>query len=361
MPTSRLARLRTQLEQAGLDALIVQRVVNIRYLTGLAHVFDGNFSGMLVVTATKPLLFTDFRYEQQVAASASGTPLEVESVRGDVVKALAARLRVLGAERAAIEDSVSVAVRARLENEYGRPLEVTSGMVEGLRAIKEPTEVETIARAAGLADEALGAVLGSVGAGASTRQIALDIEWYMRTHGAQAAAFDLIVAAGVRSAMPHAHTTEQTIAPGDFVKIDIGAVIDDYHSDMTRTVVAGEPNQRQGEMYEAVRQAQSLALQEIKVGRRGKAIDAVARNYLTSVGLGKNFGHGLGHGVGLEVHERPTMNQLSTDTLTAGHVVTVEPGVYIPGFGGVRIEDLVVVTNEGARNLTSSPRDLVVV
>lgn len=361
MSAGRLDRLRARLSKASLDALVVHRVVNVRYLTRFAGVFDAGFPGLLAVSAERAVLVTDFRYEQQLAACAKDGEIEIRSIGGEHVEALAGLLADPGFARAGIEDSVSVAQKASIEKACGRRLEATSGMVEALRAIKEPEEIKAIARAVRLTDEAFTEALPTVRAGASTREVALAIEWHMRTHGGQAAAFGLIVAAGARSAMPHATTIEQVIEPGDFVKIDIGAVVDDYCSDMTRTVVVGKASERQRRMYEAVCEAQARALEGIRAGTTGREADALARDELKRAGFGENFGHGLGHGVGLEVHERPRLAHASEDVLEEGMVVTVEPGVYVPGFGGVRIEDLVVVEAGGVRNLTSSPKELLVV
>lgn len=361
MCASRIERLRGRLEELGLDAVVVERGVNIRYLTEFANVFDTGFHGMLAVSADRAVLLTDCRYEEQLALCAEKTDIEIAGRSEPLVTALGGLLAEQGLERAGIEDSVSVGRKSKIDEHAGRVLATTSGLVETLRSVKEPEEIEAVARSAELTDLAYAHVLPSVSVGASTRDIALELEWYMRTHGGQAAAFDLIVAAGSRSSMPHATTIEQRIRPGDFVKIDIGAVVDDYRSDMTRTVVANPAGKKHRRMFAAVLAAQERALESLAAGKSGRDVDAVARGYLAEAGFGENFGHGLGHGVGLEIHERPTLGCLSAEILQPGNVVTVEPGVYVPGFGGVRIEDLVVIEESGVRNLTRTSKELLVI
>ncbi len=358
---SRLERLRGRLDEEGLDALIVARAVNIRYLTGFSGVFDSGFAGYLAVSAETATLITDFRYEQQLTACAADSPILIESTSGEYVEALATIVAGPGLARTAIEDTVSVTTKKSVDKACGRSLATAAGIVESLRVCKEEPEIAAIARAAAAADDAFKHAVELVRVGASTRTIALEIEWHMRTHGATATAFELIVAAGKRSSMPHAVTQEQTIEAGDFVTIDIGAVVDDYCSDMTRTVIAGEASAEHRRIYEAVLDAQRSALGGLRPGMSGREADAVARGSLTERGFGDEFGHGLGHGVGLEVHERPRLARTSDDVLRTGMVVTIEPGVYVPGFGGVRIEDLVVVEDEGARNFTATPKELLVV
>lgn len=357
---TRLDRLRQRLGEEELDALVVLGAANIKYLTGFVGAFDSSFGGFLFVAADRAAIITDFRYEQQLSDCARGTGIEIASTAGDYAQRLA-RLAATDPGRTAVEDSVSVATKARMDGAFGGSLGVASGLVESLRAVKDTREIDAIARSARLTDDAFEHVLPSLRVGASTRDVALELEWYMRTQGATAAAFNLIVASGSRSSMPHATTTDQTIARGDFVKIDIGAVVDDYCSDMTRTVVAGEAGMEHRRVYDAVLEAQERALAGVRAGMSGMEADGLARDFLVERGFGENFGHGLGHGVGLEVHERPRLARTSTDVVEAGMVVTVEPGVYLPGFGGVRIEDLVVVEDGGIRNLTSTPKELLVV
>jgi len=353
-----LSRLRQALQDVNLEALVVRGRVNMRYLTGFLDVFDSGFSGSLAVTADRAVILTDDRYSQQMGERAEDTEFEVVSEPGHHLEALGRLLRKLQVGYAGVEDSIPVAAYERLKKEYGKTIRPVTSPVEALRCIKEPEEIAAITRACVLADRALAHVLPAIGAGASTKSLALDMEWFMRTHGASDVAFDLIVASGARSAMPHAVTVEQKIEEGDLVKVDIGAVVEDYCSDMTRTFVAGEANDTQREIYEAVLSAQRLALDQAGPGMGCATLDLVARRRLEELGFGERFGHGLGHGVGLEVHERPALSRLSRDVLEPGMVVTIEPGVYLPGLGGVRIEDLVVVEEDGVRNLTKSEKKL---
>jgi Xaa-Pro aminopeptidase len=242
----------------------------------------------------------------------------------------------------------------------GVELSPAGGLVERERAVKEPEELERIAAAAALADEALTEVLAGGLAGRDERDVALEIEAGMRRRGAEPA-FATIVASGLRGSLPHATPADEPIADGTLVTIDWGAQLDGYHSDCTRTYAAGEPTTPLRELYELVQRAQAAALDAVAPGPLGRDVDAVARELIREAGHGDDFGHGLGHGVGLEVHEAPRLATTGTEPLRAGNVVTVEPGVYVQGTGGVRIEDLVAVTAAGHRVLSGIPKDLTIV
>jgi Xaa-Pro aminopeptidase len=240
----------------------------------------------------------------------------------------------------------------------GRELVAAGGLVERLRAVKEPAEVERIAAAATIADAALEAVLEGGLIGRTELEIATALEWEMRGRGAGGASFDPIVAAGANGALPHATPRAVAVAPGDMVVIDWGATLDGYCSDCTRTLAAGEPSGEAREVYELVLAAQHAGLAAAQADADGRAVDAVAREVIELGGHGERFGHGLGHGVGLEIHEAPTLSRRSEDTLAVGNVVTVEPGVYLPGRLGVRIEDLAVIEGDGARVLSEIDKRL---
>jgi Xaa-Pro aminopeptidase len=338
----------------GLDALVVTNLVNVRYLTG----YTGS-NGVAVVGPDLRLFFTDFRYMTQAASEVSGFDVRrgERDLLGDVAEAVSGRV---GFEDA----SLSVRKLERLRGLVGdRGSLVAAGdRVEPLRAVKETLEVSAIRAAAALADEALVGVLERGLVGRTEHEVAVDLEHAMRLLGASEPSFGSIVASGAHGALPHAVPRREPIPSDVLVTIDWGAVVDGYCSDCTRTYATGETVSSDAlEVYELVRSVQSLSVDAVRAGASGREVDAVGRSVITEAGHGDHYGHGLGHGVGLEVHEKPTLSPRSDDTLAAGNVVTVEPGVYVPGSCGVRIEDLVVVTESGCDVLSSLPKSLTVV
>jgi Xaa-Pro aminopeptidase len=242
---------------------------------------------------------------------------------------------------------------------FGGEVVPASGWVEGARCVKDAEEIELIAQAQALADAAFADILGSIRAGRTEREVALELEYAMRRAGSDGVAFPLIVASGPNSALPHAGVTDRVIERGDFVKLDFGARVGGYRSDMTRTVVVGAASPRHRQIYEGVRLANEAGIDAVAAGRTGIEVDAEARAVLDRLGIEGAFRHGLGHGVGLDVHEGPSLSPKGERALESGMVVTVEPGVYVPGFGGVRIEDLVVVEAGGCRVLSTAPKELI--
>jgi Xaa-Pro aminopeptidase len=281
----------------------------------------------------------------------------------ELIPRMAARLPEAGGRVGFDDATMSVRDHARLAELAPPNVELVraGGLVEELRAIKDAAELEKIRAAARLADEALRDVLGRGLAGRTERDVALDLEFTIRRMGAETVSFPPIVAAGEHGALPHATPRDVEIPRGVLVVIDWGAQLDGYASDCTRTYATGEPDPRDREVYELVRNAQEEALAAVRPGPTGREVDSVARDMIVAAGHGEHFGHGLGHGVGLAVHEGPRLAQSSETVLAAGMVVTVEPGVYIPGGVGVRIEDLVAITAEGNDVLTSLPKELQVV
>jgi Xaa-Pro aminopeptidase len=349
-------RLAAKLAERGLDALLVTDLVNVRWLTG----FTGS-NGLAIVGAGGPnsrVFLTDFRYLTQ-----SGEQLDAgwhREIAPEILPAAAAF--VTG--RVGFDDAhLSVKDHGGLAQRVGEDVELVGagGAVEELRAVKDAGEQDLIRAAAKLADAALTEVLGRGLAGRTERDVALDIEVTMRKAGAEGASFAPIVASGEHSALPHAVPRDVEIAKGTLVTIDWGAQLDGYASDCTRTYATGELDPRDREIYDLVLEAQRQSLAAVRAGAGGRAVDAVARDIITAAGHGEHFGHGLGHGVGAEVHEGPRLSQRSEATLEAGQVVTVEPGVYVPGAIGVRIEDLAIVTDDGAEVLTGLPKDLQVI
>jgi Xaa-Pro aminopeptidase len=342
------------LELGDLEALVVTNLVNVRYLTG----YTGS-NGVAVVGRDTRLFLTDFRYMTQAASEVQGFEIAKgeRDLLGDVADVLSGRV---GFE----DGSLSVRRLERLRSLVGDRAELVPAgdLVEVLRAVKEPGEAEAVRAAAALADEALSAVLDRGLAGRTEHDVAVDLEHQMRVLGADAPAFESIVASGAHGARPHATPRKESIPADVLVTIDWGAVVDGYCSDCTRTYATGDGVEAEAvEVYELVRGVQQASVEEVRAGRGGKEVDAVGRATIEEAGHGEHYGHGLGHGVGLEVHERPTLSPRSNDTLAAGNVVTVEPGVYVPDRFGVRIEDLVVVTEDGCEVLSSLPKELTVV
>jgi Xaa-Pro aminopeptidase len=352
MSIERGERLAALTAERELDLSLVTDLVNVRYLTGF-----GGTNGACVCGPETRLFLTDFRYTERAEAEIDGW--EVITVEDDWLGGIAERLSgATGFE----DQHLSVRTMRKLEEKLpeGVELRAAGGDVERLRRVKDESELRAIAAAAELADDVWRWSLERGLGGRSERDVARAAEARMRELGADPS-FPTIVAAGANGALPHAEPGDRVIAEGDLVVFDMGAVLDGYCSDGTRTFAVGEPGDRGREVYELVRGAQVAALDAVRAGIGGEALDQVARAVIDAAGHGDRFGHGLGHGVGLEVHEGPRVSRRSEDVLEPNEVVTIEPGVYLPGELGVRIEDLVVVTADGHRNLSGLPKDLQVV
>jgi Xaa-Pro aminopeptidase len=351
---TRADRLAARLDERELDALLVTNLVNVRYLTG----YTGSNGVALVGLDDLRCFVTDFRYVTQAAQQVHGFEQRIgeQDLLDEAVAALPA-----GDLRLGIEDQhMSVRTFDRLREALPVSVELVpaGGGVERLRAVKDADEVARIRAAAELADAALTRTLEDGLAGRSERAVAQALEGEMRRLGAERPSFDTIVAHGEHGALPHAVPRDAEIAPGSLVTIDWGAQLDGYCSDCTRTCAVGDPGERAREVYELVLRAQLAGLDAVRAGASGRDADAAAREPIAAAGHGEHFGHGLGHGVGLEIHEAPRLSRTSDATLAAGQVVTVEPGVYLPGELGVRIEDLVLVTDDGCERLNGLPKDL---
>jgi Xaa-Pro aminopeptidase len=345
-------RLAASLAERELDLILITELVNIRYLTG----FTGT-NGVCICGPETRLFLTDFRYTERAAAEVEGW--EAITVSDDWLGGIAAHL----SGRVGFEDDhVSVRLLERLRGKLAEGVEAVAagGSVEKLRRAKDEGELSAIAAASELADEVWAWSVERGLGGRPEREVARAAEARIRELGGDPS-FPAIVAAGPNGALPHAEPGERPIEHGDLVVFDMGAKLDGYCSDGTRTFAVGEPGERAREVYETVRVAQAAALDSVAAGVGGEALDAVARKTIGEAGYGEHFGHGLGHGVGLEVHEAPRVSPRSEDVLSEGEVVTVEPGVYLPGELGVRIEDLVVVTEGGCRNLSALPKELQLV
>jgi len=341
----------------GLDALAVSSLPNIRYLTG----FSGT-SALVLVTGGAVEFLSDFRYRDQARAEVGGLArIGIES--GGLWERLFKRLADhAGVAVVGYEAHILTAQDAAKLPDPARPwaFRPAGEPIEALRAVKSPEEVAAVRAAGAVATEALAETVGQVRAGQTELEVAAILEAALRRRGSEWYAFPTIVASGPRSALPHARTGTRVIAPGELLLLDFGAVVDGYCSDVTRTFVVGAPpTARQAEVYGVVQRAQRAALDGLRAGLTGRQADALARDPIAAAGHGEAFGHSLGHGVGLEVHEAPRLAQTAAETLASGAVVTVEPGVYLEGWGGVRIEDDVVLEEGGAASLTEFPRDLI--
>jgi Xaa-Pro aminopeptidase len=356
--------LRATAAGQGLDAVLVTNLLNVRYLTG----FTGSNGALLVRTAGDDLFGTDGRYTTQAAAQVP----DVELVEDRATVAGLAKLAVRrGTGRLGYESHhVTVDGLAALENVLAEaahgaavPQLVSIGRaVEAQRAIKDEREIELLRQACSVADQALAelAAEGALRPGRTELEVGRELDARMLRLGAEAPSFETIVATGANSAIPHHRPDATELRAGDFLKLDFGATVDGYHSDMTRTVVLGEPADWQREIYDLVATAQAAGRAALAVGADVVAVDTAARDVIVAAGHGEHFAHGLGHGVGLEIHEAPAIGPLGAGTLAAGMAVTVEPGVYLPGHGGVRIEDTLVVTDGAPELLTLTSKELLV-
>ena len=356
----RVTRLRERLDEAGCEAVLVTALANVRYLTG----FSGS-AGLLLVLPDELVLSTDGRYQfqsaEQLAAAGVEARIEIGNLTAQKAALSAAGTGIarLGLEAA----SVTWARQRTFASEWFPAAELvpTEGLVEGLRRVKDDGEVARMAAAARIADDALAAVRPLFAEGLSEADLALALDSEMRRRGASGSSFDTIVASGPNAAKPHASPSGRRIEEGELVVVDFGAVVDGYCSDMTRTLCVGPPRSAVLErMVEVVAESQRAGVAAVRSGQAAADIDAVCRQVIDAAGWGDAFLHSTGHGVGLDIHEAPSVSSVSGDTLAAGYVVTVEPGVFLPEHGGVRIEDTVVVTEDGCRPLTLAPKDLII-
>lgn len=358
MKTERADRLAGLLAERELDLMLVTHLVNVAWLSG----FTGSNAALVIGADGTRRFVTDFRYLTQSAEQeAAGWE---RAIAIDLLNEIVKQLPASGALRVGFEDGhMTVKEHARLGKMLREGVELVpvGDALERMRLCKERVELDRIRAAARLADEALTEVLERGLVGRTERDVALDLEFTMRRRGAQAAAFAPIVAAGPHGALPHAEPRDVEIPPGTLCVIDWGAQLDGYASDCTRTYATGELDPRDREVYELVLRAQHAAVDAVRPGPTGREVDAVARAVIDAAGHAEHFGHGLGHGVGLEVHEGPRLSRQGEDALEAGMVVTIEPGVYIPGAVGVRIEDLLIVTADGAEVVSTLPKSLQIV
>lgn len=355
MIEQRVAKTREKMREQGVDTLFISEEYNRKYLSG----FSGS-SGYLLLTDSAQYLLTDFRYIEQATKQAPYYEV-IDFYKKGLIETLKDLIEKHQVKILGFED-LSMTVREYDQFSSQLPQvkwQAVGNLVQQIRMIKDQKEIETIAHASSIGDAAFSHILTVLRPGMTEIEVAIELEFFMKKKGASKLSFDTIVASGTRSSLPHAVPTDKVIESGDFVTMDFGCIYQGYCSDMTRTVVVGKASEKQKEIYHLVLQAQLNALAKIKPGIKGKEGDAYARNIIDEAGYRVNFGHGLGHSLGMEVHENPRFSLLSEDLILPGMVMSVEPGIYIPDFGGVRIEDLIVMTEDGLRNFNSSPKELI--
>ena len=356
----RLARLRDKLHERGLDAVLISQPENCRYLSG----FTGS-AGYLVISAEEAIIATDFRYFEQSALQSPNFKL-VKVQGGGMSQWLSKALSIVKAKRFGFEAGhVTFDFYTRLRkmmaelNAAETPrLMSTQNLVESLRVTKDAEELKQIELAARIADAAMEDVVPTIKLGMTEKQVAWELEKSMREHGADSVSFDTIVASGPNGALPHHRPRDRAIQKGDPIVIDMGAKVNGYCSDITRTVTVGQPDDTLTKVYDTVLAAQLTAITTVESGMNGGEADSLARTVIEQANYGENFGHSLGHGIGLAVHENPRVGPNSNSQLEASMVFTIEPGIYVPGWGGVRIEDMVVLENGKARVITKTPKIL---
>lgn len=352
---SKLEQLQAALQLHETDAIIITNAQNRRYLTG----FTGS-AGTVIVTKTRALLLVDFRYTQQ-ATNQCDTFEVLEIDRNRLYETIQEIFEQESIQTVGFEQlHVTYYSYQLMKSKLTAILKPMPTIVEDLRMIKTPEEIEIIKKAAWISDEAFNHILTFIKPGISELEIAYELESHMRKNGATGAAFDMIIASGHRSALPHGVASSKIVEQGDMLTMDFGAYYQGYRSDMTRTIAVGEPLEQLKEVYQIVHYALQHALSNIKPGITGQEADRYTRDYITAKGYGQNYGHGTGHGIGLDIHENIFMSTICKDILEENMVLTVEPGIYIPNVGGVRIEDDIIVTKEGVEVITHSPRELII-
>ncbi len=350
----KLQKLRKTLQEKNIDGILITNEYNRRYMTG----FTGT-AGVAIVSQNDAVFITDFRYTEQAAAQIQDFRIvqhEVTLLEEIATQVKAMSIKSLGFEK----DTVSFGTYELYKNVIHADLIPVSGLIEKIRLIKTEQEINIIKVACEIADHAFTHILDFIKPGKTELEVSNELEFFMRQQGATQSSFDTIVASGLRSALPHGVATNKVIEKGDFVTLDFGALYNGYISDITRTVAVGEPSEKLVEMYNTVLASQLLSLEKVGPGLTGIQADAIARDYLTEKGYGEAFGHSLGHGIGLEVHEGPGLSKRSETVLEPGMAVTIEPGVYVPGVGGVRIEDDILITESGNELLTHSTKELII-
>ncbi|MBA2942142.1 aminopeptidase P family protein [Paenibacillus sp. CGMCC 1.16610] len=356
MQEKRIERLRKVMQEQNLPAVLITNAYNRTYVSG----FTGS-SGYVLITLDRAILLTDFRYMTQAPQQAK--LFEVVEHQAKVMESVKGLLNQQGITQLAFEQG-DVSYGDFLGYQAALPgieLLPTAKLVEGIRMVKDDVELQVMQEAADLADQTFSHILSYIKPGVKELDIALEIEMFIRKNGGTSTSFETIVASGERSALPHGKASDRVLQINEFVKLDFGAYYKGYCSDITRTVMLGKPTDKHKEIYDIVLEAQLNCLANLKPGITGREGDAYARDVIVKHGYGDYFGHSTGHGLGMEVHESPRLAKTEDTILTPGMVVTVEPGIYLPGFGGVRIEDDAVITDTGIKILTSSTKDFLII
>lgn len=350
----KLQKLRSSFEKLNIDGMLITSAYNRRYMTN----FTGS-AGVVLISEENAQFITDFRYVEQATEQCEG--YEIVKHTGSIPEELAEQVKKLGIKKLGFEqDHLTFSAYKSYEKAVKAELVPVSGALEKLRLIKTESEIKILKEAADIADAAFNHIVNFIRPGLTELEVSNELEFFMRKAGATSSSFDIIVASGYRSALPHGVASDKVIAKGDFVTLDFGAYYKGYISDITRTLAVGEPDEKLKEIYQIVLQAQLRGIEGIKPGMSGKEADALTRDYITEKGYGDYFGHSTGHGIGLEVHEGPALSVKSDIILEPGMVVTVEPGIYIPGLGGVRIEDDTLITKDHNELLTHSTKELII-
>lgn len=350
----RLAKIKISLKRRGIDGFFVTDINNIRYLTG----FSGS-SGLLLITGKKNIFVTDFRYKEQAEKQVRGWDIIVE--RKEMIMTARELSRKIGIRKLGLESSVSYEFFKRLSKYMN--LKALRGLIERLRAVKDSAEMHLIKEAVRRAETAFLEIKPYIKKGIKERTIALRLEESLKKKGCRRVPFDIIVASGPNSAMPHAKPMERKLTEGDLVILDWGGEADGYFSDMTRTILLDKGNNinKKRDIYQLVLEANKRAILNISPGKNSREVDSSAREIIKKAGYGENFGHGTGHGIGLQVHESPRITWSKREVIKENMVFTIEPGIYLPGIGGVRIEDMVAVKPDGAEVLTTLPKELEII
>ncbi|MFE8698956.1 M24 family metallopeptidase [Cytobacillus sp. FJAT-53684] len=352
----RIDKLRDMFDDLGIDAMLITNDQNRRYMTG----FTGT-AGLVLVTKEEAFLVVDFRYVDQANEQAKEFSIIEVSTKAELLGEIVRQTDRLEVAKLGFEQNhVNYYPYTEYNERISAEMIPLSNTIESLRMIKDREEIATIKTAAEIADAAFTKLLDFIRPGVTEIEVSNELEFYMRKQGATSSAFDIIVASGIRSAFPHGVASNKKIEKGEMVTLDFGAYYQGYRSDITRTVAVGEPNNDLKGIYSIVLEALSKALSGIKSGILGKEADAFSRDYITEKGYGKQYGHGSGHGIGLDIHEEPFKNVNCEIRLQSGMVLTVEPGIYIPKLGGVRIEDDILITQDGNEVLTHSPKELII-
>ncbi len=355
MNTDRLKRLRIILENEKLDGIFVRHSSNLRYISG----YSGS-NGMCYITLEDAWFFTDFRYKTQSASEVNNMHVNIPVGKG-LLQAMKDSACVKPGSKIAFEGNhLSFEQYDELKKLFPDCTFINRSMLmEKLASVKESFELDYFREAARITDTAFAELLNEIKPGISERMIDAKLSYIMKSLGSEKDSFDTIVASGINGSKPHHSPGEKLLQNGELITIDFGAMYKGYHADVTRTVCLGKANDKQREIYNIVLEAQEKAIVALKPGLTGKEVDAIARNYITSKGYGEYFGHGLGHGLSLEIHAEPRLSPTYNEPLLAGQIVTVEPGIYIPDWSGVRIEDDIIITADGTENITKAPKHLI--